>query len=289
MHVESLGESDEFDLDAVERTGTWRDYVRGVVAAARSSSMARRCESRATSRAAPACRRRPHSRWRSAAHCPSCAGEELALLCQRAENEFVGVQSGIMDQFAVTLGRAGHALLLDCRDLSYRHIPIPDGVAIVVCDSHVRRELTDSGYNERRAECEAAAAQLGLPSLRDATLEQVAELLPRARHVVSENERTLRAAAALESGDCVTFGELMDASHVSMRDDFEIVPPELDALAAATRAVDGCYGSRLTGGGFGGCTVSLVDDQAVDAVSAAARKLGATVYVCRASDGATRE
>jgi galactokinase len=286
MHVESLGETDDFDLDAIERTETWRDYVRGVVrllglergASLRIESTVPRGAGLSSSAALEVAVGRAVS---------ELAGEQLARLCRQAENEFVGVQSGIMDQFAVTLGRAGHALLLDCRDLDYRHIPIPDGVAIVVCDSHVRRELTDSGYNERRAECEAAAARLGLTSLRDATPEQVADL-PRARHVVGENERTLRAAAALEAGDCVTFGELMNASHASMRDDFEIVPPELDALAAATRAIGGCYGSRLTGGGFGGCTVSLVDERAVAAVGAAARELSATVYVCRASDGATR-
>jgi galactokinase len=285
--VESLGEHDELDLDAIERTGTWRDYVRGIVqllelehgASLRIESAVPRGAGLSSSAALEVAVGRALS---------EVGGEELALLCQRAENEFVGVQSGIMDQFAVTLGRAGHALLLDCRDATYRHIPIPAGVAIVVCDSHVRRELTSSGYNERRRACEAAAAQLGLASLRDATLEQVTDL-PRARHVVTENERTLRAAAALAAGDCVTFGELMDASHASMRDDFEIVPPELDALAAATRAVEGCYGSRLTGGGFGGCTVSFVDEQAVAAVRVAAESLGATVYVCRASDGATRE
>ena len=286
VRVESLGEHDEFELDAIERSGTWRDYVRGVVqllelehgASIRIESTVPRGAGLSSSAALEVAVGRALT---------ELAGEELALLCQRAENEFVGVQSGIMDQFTVTLARAGHALLLDCRDLTYRHIAIPDGVAIVVCDSHLRRELTSSGYNDRRAECEAAAAQLGLASLRDATLEQVADL-PRARHVVTENERTLRAAAALESGDCSTFGELMNASHESMRDDFEIVPPELDALAAATRAVDGCYGSRLTGGGFGGCTVSFVDEQAVDAVTAAAENLAATVYVFRASAGATR-
>jgi galactokinase len=287
VRVESFGEHDEFELDAVERSGTWRDYVRGVVqllelehgASLRIETTVPRGAGLSSSAALEVAVGRALS---------EIAGEELALICRRAENEFVGVQSGIMDQFTVTLARAGHALLLDCRDLAYRHIAIPDGVAIVVCDSHLRRALASSEYNERRAECEAAAAQLGLASLRDATREQVADL-PRARHVVGENERTLRAAAALETGDCSTFGELMNASHESMRDDFEIVPPELDALAAATRAVDGCYGSRLTGGGFGGCTVSLVDEQAVDAVTAAAEDLAATVYVFRASAGATRE
>ena len=283
VRVESDGEHDTFSLDEVRPTRSWRDYVRGVVrllqlergASLRIRSTVPRgagLSSSASLEVAVA---------RSLSDLP---GEELALLAQRAENEFVGVQSGIMDQFAVTLARAGHALLLDCRDLTYRHIPIPEGVAIVVCDSHVKRRLAESGYNERRAACEAAARRLGLSSLRDATFEQVRDL-PRARHVVTENERTLRGAAALEAGDCVTFGELMNASHASLRDDYEVVPPALDELAAATRAVEGCYGSRITGAGFGGCTVSLVTDAAVEQVGAAAEALGATVYACQASDG----
>ena len=287
MRVESLGERDAFSLDAIDRTHTWRDYVRGVVrlleldrgASLHIESTVPRGAGLSSSAALEVAVGRALS---------DLPGEELALLAQRAENGFVGVQCGVMDQFAVTLGRAGHALLLDCRDLSYRHVPIPDGVAIVVCDSHVKRRLSDSGYNERRAACEAAAAQLGLSSLRDATLEQV-EDRPRARHVVSENERTLRGAAALEAGDCVTFGGLMNASHASLRDDFEVVPPALDRLAAATRAVDGCYGSRITGAGFGGCTVSLADAEAVGDVRAAAEALGATVHVCTASGGVRAE
>jgi len=287
MHVESLGETDEFTLDAIRRTRTWRDYVRGVVqrlelehgASLRIRSTVPRDAGLSSSASLEVAVARALS---------DLPGEELALLAQRAENDFVGVQSGIMDQFAVTLAQAGHALLLDCRDLSYRHIPIPEGVAIVVCDSHIERRLAESGYNERRAACEAAAAQLGLSSLRDATLEQVQDM-PRARHVVSENERTLRGAAALEADDCVTFGELMNASHASLRDDYDVVPPALDELAAATRTVDGCYGSRITGAGFGGCTVSLVTDNAVAHVRAAAERLGATVYVCKASDGVRAE
>jgi galactokinase len=150
VRVESLGEEDEFALDAIERTGTWRDYVRGVVrllqpergAWLRIESTVPRGAGLSSSAALEVAVGRAMS---------TLAGEELALLCRRAENEFVGVQSGIMDQFAVTLARAGHALLLDCRDLSYRHIPIPEGVAIVVCDSHVERRLAASAYNDLRA------------------------------------------------------------------------------------------------------------------------------------------
>jgi galactokinase len=277
VRVESLGESDEFTLDAIERTGSWRDYVRGVVqllhlehgASLQIESTLPRGAGLSSSASLEVA---------VAAALSDLTGEELALLAHHAENEFVGVHCGIMDQFAVALARPGRALLLDCRDLSYRHIPIPEGVAIVICDSHLERRLADSGYNERRAACQAAAAKLGLPSLRDATLEQVQDM-PHARHVVSENARTLQAAAALEAGDCISFGRLMNDSHASLRDDFQVVPPELDELAAATRAIDGCYGSRITGAGFGGCTVSLVAADAVAKVRAAAETLGATVYV----------
>ena len=284
-----IRQTDEFELDAIESTRTWRDYVRGVVelvapetgADLRISSDVPRGAGLSSSAALEVAVGR--------ALAPRLPGEQLALLAQHAENEFVGVQCGIMDQFTVALARAGHALLLDCRHLSYRHIPIPDGVAIVVCNSHVERRLATSGYNQRRAACEEAARQLGLPALRDATLDEV-QTLPeplrrRARHVVTENARTLVAADALAAGDLEAFGELMLESHVSMRDDYEIVPPRLDALAAAARAVDGCYGSRLTGGGFGGCTVSLVADGAVGDVRAVCEALGATVYRCRADGG----
>jgi galactokinase len=283
-----LEQHDEFTLDTIERTRSWRDYVRGI---ARYVGPEHGADLRVTSdvpRGAGLSSSAALLVAAGRAFAPDMPAEELALAAQRAENEFVGVPCGIMDQFTVALARAGHALLLDCRDLSYRYVPIPDGVAIVVCDSHVKRRLAESGYNERRAACEAAAAQLGLSSLRDATLEQVQDL-PRARHVVSENERTLRGAAALEAGDCVTFGALMNASHASLRDDYEVVPPALDELAAATRAIDGCYGSRITGAGFGGCTVSLVADGAVAHVRTAAAALGATVYVCKASAGVRAE
>lgn len=290
VDASDLGERDEFSLDAVERTGSWRDYVRGVVALLelehgadlRISSEVPRGAGLSSSAALEVAVGRGLS---------DLPGEELARRAQRAENEFVGVRTGIMDQFTSALAREGHALLLDCRDLSRRDIRIPGGVAIVVCDSHVERRLAASGYDDRRRACEEAARQLGLRSLRDATLDLLDVLPPdlrrRARHVVEENERTVAAATELAAGNLEAVGALMDDSHRSMRDDFEIVPPELDALAAATRAVSGCYGSRLTGGGFGGATVSLVADDAVDAVRAAAEALGATVYRCRAAAGAS--
>ncbi|NWF80449.1 MAG: galactokinase [Chloroflexi bacterium] len=235
-------------------------------------------------------------------------GEELALLAQGAENSFVGMQCGIMDQFMATLGRAGHALLLDCRDLSYRAIPIPPDVRVVVCDSGVRHSLLGSAYNERRAACQEAVRLLRtrlpkITALRDVSPEQLAAnadllppaVLPRARHVVSEIRRTLMAAAALERGDLAAFGTLMLESHRSLRDDYEVSVPELDTLVELARALPGCYGSRLTGGGFGGSTVSLVavgavEDFAAGLVAGYRERLGldAHVLVCTASEGVSR-
>src|SRR5262245_5302024 len=204
-------------------------------------------------------------------------GDELALLAQGAENSFVGVNSGIMDQFISVLGRANHALLLDCRDLSYRLISIPPTTAIVVCDSHVERTLAASAYNQRRAECDEAVRLFKqwypkITALRDITVEQFqlheAELpepvRARARHVVSENDRAVRGAVALERGDVAAFGALINDSHRSLRDDYEVSIRDLDILVEAARRVSGCYGSRLTGAGFGGCTVSLVDTSAIE-------------------------
>jgi galactokinase len=235
-------------------------------------------------------------------------GEELALLAQGAENSFVGVNSGIMDQFISVLGRADHALLLDCRDLSYRLISIPPTAAIVVCDSHVERALAASGYNQRRAECDEAVRLFKqwypkIIALRDITVEQFllheADLpepvRARARHVISENDRAVRGAAALEQGDVATFGVLMDESHRSLRDNYEVSIRDLDILVEAARRVPGCYGSRLTGAGFGGCTVSLVESSAVEpfrrevaAAYRAATGRDTTIYICRASDGVGR-
>ncbi|NTU80310.1 MAG: galactokinase [Chloroflexales bacterium] len=235
-------------------------------------------------------------------------GEELALLAQGAENSFVGMQCGIMDQFMAALGRAGHALLLDCRDLSYTPIPIPPDVRVVVCDSGVRHTLVGSAYNERRAACHEAVTLLKarlprIAALRDVTTEQLAvngdllppAVLPRARHVVSEIGRTLRAAEALERGDLRLFGALMYESHASLRDDYEVSVPEIDTLVELARGLPGCYGSRITGGGFGGSTVSLVSTGAVEAFADA---LGAQyqdrtgnqakILICTPSEGVSR-
>jgi galactokinase len=236
-------------------------------------------------------------------------GEELALLAQGAENTFVGVRCGIMDQFISALGQADHALLIDCRDLSYRAVPLPPDVNVVVCGSGVHHQLSASnGYNERRAQCEEAVRLLKrhmpkITALRDVTNEDLDRfggdlpevVLRRARHVVSENGRVLESVAALDAGDVGRFGELMAESHRSMRDDYEVSVPEIDRLVELAAAQPGCYGARLTGGGFGGSTVNLVAPSAVEAFErevghAYHEATGITpqIYVCRASDGVGR-
>ena len=191
-------------------------------------------------------------------------GKDLAVLCQRAENGFVGVNSGIMDQYASLLCEAGAALLVDCRSLVAESVPLDleaQGLALAVCDTRVERGLADTGYNERRAACERAARALGVEELRDAAegdLERLSgEELMRARHVVSENRRVLRAVEALRESDFAGFGRLMYASHASLRDDYEVSTPELDAFVELAEG-SGATGARLTGAGFGGCAIALV-------------------------------
>ena len=231
---------------------------------------------------------------------------EIAQTCQRAENAYVGVNCGLMDQFASACGRAGHALLLDCRTLAWQPVPLPAGVAVVVADTMVRRELGSSEYNLRRAQCEEAVRALsahlpGIRALRDvavADFNRYAAQLPevvarRARHVVEECDRTQRAVVLLQAGRAEEFGQLMNACHASLRDLYEVSCPELDTMVSAAQALPGCYGARLTGAGFGGCTVNLVAAAAAaDFTRAlAARYEQATgkrpdIYVCTAADGA---
>jgi len=230
---------------------------------------------------------------------------ELALLCQRAESEFVGMNCGIMDQFVSALGQRDHALLIDCRSLHHEPVPLPAGAAIIVADTMKRRGLVGSEYNTRRRECEEGARilQRYLPqvqALRDISTDQFVEYkgqLPgnarkRCRHIIYENERVLKSVAALRAGDLAAFGQLMNESHASLRDDYEVSCAELDIMAEAAWKVGGVYGSRMTGAGFGGCTVSLVAEEAIEDFrgQAAAAYEEATgivpqIYACRAEDG----
>jgi galactokinase len=232
----------------------------------------------------------------------------LARICQRAENGYVGVQSGLMDQFASSCGVADHALLLDCRSFGWRPVALPAGVSLVVLHSGSRRKLDGSAYNERRSQCEAAVAALAdldpsIQSLRDVSPAELAAgrhlmdplVARRAEHIVAENDRVLATVTAMEAGDLAVLGAMFAAGHASLRDLFEISSPELDALVEIAAAVPGVVAARMTGGGFGGCTVNLVRPDAVDALEAAVMadypaRTGLTPMVLRvvAADGAGR-
>lgn len=231
---------------------------------------------------------------------------QRALLGQRAENHYVGVNCGIMDQFASACGVADKLLLLDCRSLEWQTLPVPEDVAIVIADTAARRKLTDGAYNQRRQACEDAVKILSehLPNvraLRDVSLDdfnRLSDQLPglvekRARHVVEEIERSQRAIPLLEQGNIRAFGQIMNECHASLRDYFEVSIPELNTMAEIAQSLPGCFGARLTGAGFGGCTVNLVEKPAAEAFAAKLARqyeqktsLKPEIYICKASDGA---
>jgi galactokinase len=312
LYSVDLDKRDTFSLDDVRRVGdkpAWADYVRGVADVLQREGYTLRGMDTAITGNVP-----------RASGLSSSAAMELAaitafrllskfeldpvraaLLGQRAENEFVGMRCGIMDQFISSLGQADHALLIDCRSLEYWPVPLPDGVRVVVTDSGVRRGLVDSAYNERRAQCEEGARLMGVKALRDVSVEMFKayekQLPPvvarRCKHVVTEDQRTLDSVQALRRGDLVAFGKAMNESHASMRDWFEITTQEIDTLVQIQQDMPSCFGARMTGGGFGGCTVALVRENAVPLVVEAIQKqyparTGKTpqVYVCRATQGA---
>jgi galactokinase len=235
-------------------------------------------------------------------HAMAITPTEIALAGQQAENRFVGCNCGIMDQLIAARGEAGHALLIDCRSLVTRAVPLPAGVAVMIVHSRVRRGLVDSEYNTRRAQCEAAARHFGVPALRDLaliTLQAGAQeldpvVLRRARHVVTENQRTLDACEALAEGDLQRLGRLMAESHASMRHDFEITVPAIDRLVEILRdAIGPEGGARMTGGGFGGCVVALLPASRVAQVAATVdaeyrspEGERAHVHICGAAAGA---
>jgi galactokinase len=238
----------------------------------------------------------------------SMTGTEMALLCQRAENEFVGARCGIMDQFVSVHGERDHALLLDCRSLEYSHLPLPPEAGVVICNTMVRHSVAQGEYNQRRRECEAGAhffaeRGLGVKALRDVSMEEFqkhADALPetirkRCRHVLSENTRVIEAAAALSRQDFAEFGRLMGQSHRSLRDDFAVSCRELDAMVDLAEEIDGVYGARMTGGGFGGCTVNLVKGGSMEnfrkKIASEYQRVtgqGPQIYVCTPADGVRR-
>lgn len=317
VHSLNLGESGEFDLDgpAEAQRGIWLDYVEGVARVLESRGALLGGADLMISSDVPV-----GAGLSSSAALELSVGlalvalsgakierVALALAGQQAEHTFVGTKCGIMDQFVAALGIAGHALLIDCRSLEVEAIPMKLGsAAVVVCDTRVKHELSSSEYNKRREECERGVELLreslpGIKALRDvsvAEFEQYQDRLPepigrRCRHVVTENERTLQAAAALRNGNLDEMGQLMARSHLSLRDDYEVSSKELDALVEIAVRVEGTLGARMTGGGFGGCTVNLVERDALlkfrEVVSReynSATDHQTDIYVVEASDGA---
>lgn len=234
------------------------------------------------------------------------SGVQVALACQRAEHEYAGTKCGVMDQFISLFGKANHALLLDCRSLGYELLRIQDHVRIVVCNTMVRHQLASGEYNRRRADCEEGVRFLRqfLPeirALRDVNLSQLEQYgaglsdvtFKRCRHVITENARVLNAAKSLKESNLVRFGALMGESHASLRDDYQVSCKELDLMVDLANQCRGVYGARMTGGGFGGCTVSLVQADAVDKFTVAVAReyesatgLQPQIYLCTAADGA---
>jgi galactokinase len=287
MHSENFGERREFDLDdpLPAALGHWSDYVRGVAVTLEKTGhrldganlliqgevpMGAGLSSSAAIEVAVGQALLDNSKI-------SIDRSSLAQQCQRAENEFVGTRCGIMDQFVSCCGQAGHALMLDCRSLSYRLLPLGGSVQLVICNTLVKHDLASSAYNLRRAECEEAVKSLRrslreIRALRDVSLEELesceselaATIYRRAKHVVSENRRVQDAARALELGDLTGFGQLMQESHRSLREDFKVSCQELDRMVDVALGVEGVYGARMTGGGFGGCTVNLVQSNHVE-------------------------
>jgi galactokinase len=301
-----LRQSDDFVLSNARRTGGdgWRNYVRGVSWALLDEFQRPHGADIAITGDVPRGAGLSSSAALELAAAGALIGGEpsqldgtrLALLCQKAENRFVGVQCGVMDQLAAALCEPSHALLIDCESFDTEAVALPD-IAIVIVDSKVRRNLSATAYNERRRECEESAKRLGVASLRDADDLAAAGALPdplskRARHVIGENLRVLQAVDALRGDDLETVGRLMLESHESLRDDFEVSCPELDLLVEIAISSPGAIGARMTGAGFGGCTVNLVEPEAVAAFSAKVRNeykakadIDADAYVCRPSAG----
>lgn len=316
VHALDFKESAEFDprILPAERNGAagpgWLEYIRGVAWALRGAGLPVRAWEGVVAGDVPLGAGLSSSAALELATMAAFAATgplewkpaTMARLAQRAENGWVGVNCGIMDQLISAAGKAEHALLIDCRSLETRAVPIPNSVAVVVLDTATRRGLVDSAYNERRRQCEAAASFFGVRVLRDVDADTFGArsvgldetIRRRARHVITENARTLAAADALSSGDVGRVGDLMNQSHDSLRRDFEVSRAELDAVVGLAAAHEGCFGARMTGAGFGGCAVALVAREAVEDFTRTiatgyetATGLRPAVYVCRATAGAS--
>jgi galactokinase len=316
IHSDEFPGTFEFDLDRLPETrvGAWCDYVLGVASILRQRGRELAGANLLVHGEVPIGAGLSSSaalEVSSALALLSLEGTnlplpEVATLCRQAENNFVGAKVGIMDQFVSCMGKAGHAFLLDCRSLEFKFVPIPAGLRLVVCNTMVKHDLATGAYNTRREECEAGVRAFAkwdsaIRALRDVSIEmldQHANDLPltiwkRCSHVVHENQRTLDAARALTEGDLAKVGKLMRESHNSLRDLYEVSCPELDIMVDAAEDLPGFCGGRMTGGGFGGCTVNLVREENAEdfAKRIAERYREATgitpqVYLCSAEDGA---
>ncbi len=319
VRSEEFSEQFEFDLDNFpdQGKGVWSDYVLGIAVMLRQIGHPTPGASLLVRGEVPIGAGLSSSaaiEVASALALMSLNGVRLSLpdvakLCQRAENQFIGARVGIMDQFVSCLGRAGHALLLDCRSLEYKLIPIPESVRLVICNTMVKHDHANGGYNRRREECDEGVKILtrwypNIRALRDISLEQleqhVAEVpvtvYKRCLHVVSENQRVLEGGQYLTEADLSRFGDLMRQSHRSLRDLYEVSCPELDAMVEIAESLAGYCGGRMTGGGFGGCTVNLVKDadahnfaRDISKRYEAVTGIKPATYVCSAANGASAD
>ena len=310
VRLASVGHPDAgFDLDSLSRgADTWAEYVKGTAWAVGAGSL-RGWEGAFATDIPIGAGLSSSAALEIATARAFCAVSDnewdavkAARSARRVENEWMGVGSGIMDQLIIATAEADHATLIDCRSLDLSPTPLPDDLAVVILDTGTRRRLVGSAYDDRRKACERAAAAAGVPALRDLSPDDLATLSAsvdtvtyrRARHVVTENDRTIEAAAALEAGDAERFGTLMAESHRSLRDDFEVSSEALDVMVDVASGLDGCIGARMTGAGFGGCAVAIVREGAaarfVEEVTdryAAAVDHRPAAYVTRAAAGAS--
>jgi galactokinase len=317
VHSTNFSEMFEFDLcDSNSRgTGAWSDYVEGVAVMLQRAGNALQGANLVIRGDVPI-----GSGLSSSAAIEVATGlalmensglavdrVQLAQICRRAENEFVGARVGIMDQFISCCGHAGQALMLDCRSLDFQLLPVPANSSLVICNTMVKHDHASGEYNQRRKECERGVQLLatwlpGIRALRDVSVDQLEQhrselpdpIYRRCRHVVSENQRTQRAAEALGRGDLDLFGRLMGESHRSLRDDYEVSCTELDLMVELASRQDGVYGARMTGGGFGGCSINLVKTEAVDGFREnvareyqRATGLAPDIFVSSAAEGAS--
>ena len=281
LHSENYDETFEIELASAQRLKHWSDYIAGVAVELHRMGLEMAGANMLVASEVPIGSGLSSSAALEVATAMALLGlagkqarkSEIGIICQRAENNFVGARCGIMDQFISVNGRAGHALMLDCRSLEFQYVPIPAGIAIVACNTMTHHAIAGGEYNIRREQCELAARFFGEKTLRDVSMAEFKRResqLPgverrRARHVISENARVHDFAKALADDDRPLMGSLMAESHRSLRDDFQVSCPELDIMVEAAVDLPGTIGARMTGGGFGGCTVNLVPDENFEA------------------------